>query len=71
MRLLHNLRRVLADLDGTLAFAETARAGQAGGISINLDASEHAIDFLDAVADFIRSRPDVAQRFMETKRAAG
>lgn len=68
MTLLHNLRRVLADLDGTLAFAETARGGQAGGLSIDFDASEHAIEFLHAVAEFIRSRPDVALSFMEAKR---
>jgi DNA-binding transcriptional LysR family regulator len=71
MRLLHNLRRVLADLDGTLAFAETTGGAQAGGLYIDFDASEHAIEFLHAVAEFVRSRPDVALSFMEAKRAAG
>ncbi|MER8479281.1 LysR family transcriptional regulator [Mesorhizobium sp. M0220] len=69
-RLLHNLRRVLTDLDGTLAFAEAAGEGRDAAASVDFDASDHAIEFLDAVADFIRSRPDVALRFMETKRPA-
>lgn len=71
MRLLHNLRRVLADLDGTLAFAETTRERHADGVFIDFDVSEHAIEFLQAVAEFVRSRPDVALSFMEAKRAAG
>ncbi|TIU45606.1 MAG: LysR family transcriptional regulator [Mesorhizobium sp.] len=66
--LLRNLRRVLTDLDGTLAMVKTA--GQAGGGSIGFDASLHATEFLDAVAAFIRSRPDIALRFVEEKRAA-
>jgi DNA-binding transcriptional LysR family regulator len=71
MGLLRNLRRVLADLDGTLAFADIDRRGQAGGLSVDSDASEYAIAFLHAVAEFIRSRPDVALSFMEAKRSAG
>lgn len=71
MRLLHDLRRVLADLDGTLAFAKSARSGKAGGLLVDFDTSEHAIEFLHAVADFIRSRPDVALTFMKAKRTAG
>lgn len=67
---LRNLRRVLTDLDGTLAMVKTARDGQTDRVSIGFDASLHATEFLDAVADFIRSRPDIALRFVEEKRAA-
>jgi len=67
---LRNLRRVLADLDGTLAMAKTTREGQVGRLPIGFDASLHATESLDAVADFIRSRPDIALRFVEEKRSA-
>ncbi|MBA8908304.1 MULTISPECIES: LysR family transcriptional regulator [Aminobacter] len=69
-RLLGNLRRVLTELDGALAGVETDRRGQAGSLSIDFDPFLHAAEFLDAVTDFIRSRPDVAIYFMETKRAS-
>lgn len=70
VELLRNLRRVLADLDGTLTMVRTARGIQAGNLATDLEAPLHATDFLDAVTDFIRSRPDVALRFVETKAAA-
>ncbi|MER9435843.1 LysR family transcriptional regulator [Mesorhizobium sp. M0618] len=68
--LLRNLRRVLTDLDDTLAMVKTVREGQAGRVSSGFDASLQATEFLDAVTDFIRSRPDIALRFVEEKRAA-
>ncbi|WP_164753954.1 MULTISPECIES: LysR family transcriptional regulator [unclassified Mesorhizobium] len=68
-RLLRNLRRVLTDLDGTLAMEETDRREQAGILPGGFEMAVHATELLDAVADFIRSRPDVALRFVETKRA--
>ncbi|RVD46091.1 LysR family transcriptional regulator [Mesorhizobium sp. M4B.F.Ca.ET.169.01.1.1] len=69
-RLLGNLRRVLTELDGALAGVETDRRGQAGSLSIDSDPFLHATEFLDAVTDFIRNRPDVAIYFMETKRGS-
>ncbi|RVB80595.1 MULTISPECIES: LysR family transcriptional regulator [unclassified Mesorhizobium] len=69
-RLLRNLRRVLTDLDGTLIMEETVRREQVGSPPSAFDMSLHATEFLDAVADFIRSRPDVTLRFVETKRAS-
>ena len=69
-QLLRNLRRVLTDLDGTLAMEETARREQAGSLPSGFDMSLHATEFLDAVADFIRSRPDITLRFVEKKRSA-
>lgn len=64
--LLRDLRRVLTDLDGTLALAGTARGQQAEG---SLQVPAHVTAFLDAVADFIRSTPDVSLRLVVTKRA--
>ncbi|AZO68053.1 LysR family transcriptional regulator [Mesorhizobium sp. M6A.T.Cr.TU.016.01.1.1] len=65
-KLLGNLRRVLAELDGTLAMV----GGQAGNLAADFDASVHATELLDIVVDFIRSRPDVILRLVETKGVA-
>ncbi|RVD30971.1 LysR family transcriptional regulator [Mesorhizobium sp. M4B.F.Ca.ET.017.02.2.1] len=67
--LLRDLRRVLRDLDGTLATAGTARGQQGDGPTAGPEVSEHVTELLDAVVDFIRSTPDVSLRFVETKRA--
>lgn len=67
---LRNLRRVLIDLDEALAMVNTHRGLEDGAMSIGFDASVHAIAFLDAVADFVRRRPDIALRFVEDKRVA-
>lgn len=69
-RLLRNLRRVLTDLDGTLATVGTARGGQPGNLPTGFEGPLDTTEFLDAVADFIRSRPDVTLRLVETKRVA-
>lgn len=68
--LLHNLRRVLSELDDSLSMVKTAGTRRAGSLPVRFDASRQATEFLDAVTDFIRSRPDVALRFVETKRAS-
>ncbi|ARP64315.1 LysR family transcriptional regulator [Mesorhizobium sp. WSM1497] len=68
--LLRNLRRVLADLDGTLTMVRTARDVQGGSPATGLEAPLHATEILDAVTDVIRSRPDVSLRLVETKRGA-
>ena len=67
--LLHNLRRVLTDLDSTLAMVRTARGEHAGSPVTGFEAL-HATEILDVVTDFIRSKPDVSLRLVETKRAA-
>lgn len=69
-KLLGNLRRVLAELDGTLAMVETANRGNAGNSTADFNASVHATELLDIVVDFIRSRPDVTLRLVKTKRVA-
>ncbi|ESX79986.1 hypothetical protein X757_03115 [Mesorhizobium sp. LSHC414A00] len=68
--LLRNLRRVLADLDGTLTMVKTARGVQDASLATGLEAPLHATEILDAVTDVIRSRPDVSLRLVETKRGA-
>lgn len=67
--LLRNLRRVLTDLDSTLAMVRTARGEQAGSLATSFEAL-HAAEILDVVTDFIRSRPDVSLRLVEAKRVA-
>lgn len=69
-RFLRKLRRVLAELDGALAVVKTARGRQASHKASDVDASLHATELLDTVADFIRNRPDVTLRLVETKRTA-
>lgn len=66
--LLRNLRRVLIDLDGTLAMVKTDRGREANAMSTGYEPFLNANAFLDVVSDFIRSRPDVAIRFIETRR---
>ncbi|QKC98356.1 LysR family transcriptional regulator [Mesorhizobium sp. NZP2298] len=68
--LIRNLRRVLNDLDGTLAMVKMAKGREAERLSIGFDPTLPATEFLDAVTDVIRSRPDVALRLVETKQAA-
>lgn len=65
---LHNLRRVLGDLDGTLATVGTGRVQQSGIATDVAGVPAHITGFLDAVADFIRNRPDVSLRLVETRR---
>lgn len=67
--LLRDLRRVLTDLDGTLATLGTPKGHEAEGPTASLDVPAHITEFLDAVTDFIRSTPDVSLRLVETKRA--
>lgn len=69
--LLRDLRRVLTDLDRTLAAVGTARGQQAGSPTAGLDMPAHITQFLDAVTDFIRSTPDVSLRLVEGKRETG
>lgn len=69
--LLRDLRRVLGDLDGTLATVGTAKEQLAGNPTDGPEVPEHITEFLDAVTDFIRSTPDVSLSLVETKRTAG
>jgi DNA-binding transcriptional LysR family regulator len=66
---LGTLRGILTDLDRALETAATGRRGNAGSLSTDLDASLHAIEFLQAIAAFIRSRPEVALQFVGMTRA--
>ncbi|RJT29441.1 LysR family transcriptional regulator [Mesorhizobium waimense] len=63
-RLLGSLRRVLTDLDSTLAMVGSAREGQARGSLTNFEAPAPATEFLDAITEVIRSRPDLSLRLM-------
>ncbi|TRC98428.1 LysR family transcriptional regulator [Mesorhizobium sp. WSM4303] len=66
---LRNLRRVLNDLDGTLAMVKTAGRGKVGNLSIGFDVSLQSRELLEAVADFVREEPDIAIHFVETRHA--
>lgn len=66
--LLRNLRRVLIDLDGTLAMVNTDRGREANAASTAYEPFLHANEILDIVSDVLRSKPDVAIRFVETRR---
>lgn len=68
-RFLANLRRVLADLDGTLSMGDRNGRGETGRLSIGVDAPLPACGYIDAVVAFVRERPDVDIRFTEAPRA--
>lgn len=68
-RLLANLRRVLTDLDGTLSMVDSSRHGNAGRLSVGIDAPLPACGYVDAIVAFVRDRPDVDIRFTEAPRA--
>ncbi|TIS98033.1 LysR family transcriptional regulator [Mesorhizobium sp.] len=68
-RFISNLRRVLTDLDGTLSMIEAGASGGNDRLSIGIDAPLPACGYLDAVAAFMRDRPDVGIRFIEAPRA--
>ncbi|ESX20332.1 hypothetical protein X766_08890 [Mesorhizobium sp. LSJC255A00] len=65
--LVRNLRRVLNELDGTLAMVKAAKRGEADKLLIGFEAPLPATEFLDAVSEIIRSRPDVTLRLVKTK----
>ncbi|AZO05126.1 MULTISPECIES: LysR family transcriptional regulator [unclassified Mesorhizobium] len=67
--LLRDLRRVLSDLDGTLATAGAARGQQARSVTLGIETPAHITEFLDELIDFIRSAPNVSLRLVETNRA--
>ncbi|RUW80712.1 LysR family transcriptional regulator [Mesorhizobium sp. M2A.F.Ca.ET.067.02.1.1] len=67
--LLRDLRRVLRDLDGTLATAGMARRQQAKSATADIEVPAHITEFLDELIDFIRSTPNVSLRLVETNRA--
>lgn len=64
-RFLRDLRRVLADLDGTLSMMERAGRGEHGSLSIGLNGTLIEGELLETVGGFMRDRPDIAVRFVE------
>ncbi|MBZ9801161.1 LysR family transcriptional regulator [Mesorhizobium sp. ES1-6] len=67
---LRRLRRILGDLDSTLAMVRTGQGAQPDSPGSGNDLLPQASEFLDAIADLIRSRPDIALRLVETKHSA-
>jgi DNA-binding transcriptional LysR family regulator len=69
-RLLRSLRRVLSDLDSTLANAGDAEAAREDSLRTTFEAPSPETEFLDAIIEIIRSRPDLSLRLVDTKRSA-
>lgn len=67
---LRRLRGILGDLDSTLAMVKTGQGAQPDNSGSGIDLLPHASELLDAIADVLRSRPDITLRLVETKRAA-
>jgi DNA-binding transcriptional LysR family regulator len=69
-RLLLSLRRVLTDLDSTLATVGDAEAAREDSLPTTFEAPSPATEFLDAITEVIRSRPDLSLRLVDTKLVA-
>lgn len=66
---LRGVRRVIADLEGVLKLADTARRADTGSLSIGFYVSMLDGELCDIVRQFITEYPDVSLQFLEAPRA--